>query len=169
MYQNRKIESYRSQAEKLQYRSKSLHIHGTLNNPDTVIFGFGDEGCNDYVHIENLNDKDYLDYFKTILYPNARNYRDLLSFINSDTYQIYIMGASCGTSDKTLLKTLFEHPNCVSIKYYYYKYKEEESKKIRDDYSDIIKNISRCFSEKAMMRSKVVNKEFCIPIKELQS
>ena len=30
------------------------------------------------------------------------------------------MGHSCGTSDRTMLNTLFEHRNCVSIKPFYY-------------------------------------------------
>ncbi|MDR0892374.1 MAG: hypothetical protein LBN24_07155 [Mediterranea sp.] len=48
----------------------------------------------------------------------------------------------------------------------YYQYKKEDETK--DDYSDIIKNISRCFSDKAMMRAKVVNKAYCEPLKKAE-
>ncbi|MDR1004294.1 MAG: bacteriophage abortive infection AbiH family protein [Prevotellaceae bacterium] len=139
---------------------QKIHIHGELANPDNpIIFGFGDENCKDYKEIEDLNNNDYLEYFKTTMYSNTSNYRDFLNFIDADKYQVFIMGASCGASDKTLLKTLFEHENCISIKCFYHKIDNNT-----DDYSDIIKNISRCFSDKAMMRAKVVNKKFCEPL-----
>jgi hypothetical protein len=142
--------------------TKVIHIHGELDRPSNpVIFGFGDENCKDYEEIEDLNNNDYLEYFKTTMYSNTSNYRDFLNFIDADKYQVFIMGASCGVSDKTLLKTMFEHENCVSIKYFYYKRDDGT-----DDYSDIIKNISRCFSDKAMMRAKVVNKKYCKPLKD---
>lgn len=66
------------------------------------------------------------------------------------------MGHSCGNSDRTLLNTLFEHKNCVSIKPYYYQ-KEDGS----DNYLDIIQNVSRSFTDMKLMRDRVVNKTFC--------
>ena len=87
------------------------------------------------------------------------NYRNVLEFVESDPYQIYIMGHSCGTSDRTLLNTLFEHPNCVSIKPFYYQ--NDEGK---DNYIEIVQNISRNFSNAQKMRDRVVNKTFCQPL-----
>ena len=68
------------------------------------------------------------------------------------------MGHSCGNSDRTLLNTLFEHRNCVSVKPYYY-----ISKDGKDNYLDIIQNISRNFIDMKLMRDRVVNKVFCEP------
>jgi len=79
----------------------------------------------------------------------------LLNFIDSDKYQIFIMGHSCGLSDRTLLNKLFEHDNCVSIKVFYHQIDETT-----DNYSDIVRNISRNFTSKAVMREKVVNKMY---------
>ena len=84
----------------------------------------------------------------------------MLNFIESDTFQVIILGHSCGNSDRTLLNTLFEHRNCVSIKPYYY-VKEDGT----DNYLDIIQNISRNFTDMKMMRDRVVNKTFCETIK----
>lgn len=81
------------------------YIHGNLDNPESVIFGYGD-------------------------------------------------------SDRTLLNTLFEHRNCVSIKPYYY-VKEDGT----DNYLDIIQNISRNFTDMKLMRDRVVNKTYCESIK----
>ena len=76
--------------------------------------------------------------------------------INSTPYQVYIMGHSCGNSDRTLLNTLFEHKNCISIKPLYY-IKEDGS----DNYLEIIQNISRNFTDMKLMRDRVVNKTYC--------
>ena len=138
--------------------SKFISIHGRIgnltNNP--IIFGFGDELDNDYQKIERLNKNEYLDNIKSINYLNAENYKNLLEFINSDIFQVFIFGHSCGISDRTLLNTLFEHDNCGSIKFYYHQITKEI-----DNYSDVIRNISRNFNDKAKMRDRVVNKIFC--------
>lgn len=138
-----------------------IHIHGTTDKYDgnDVIFGFGDEIDEDYRSIENLNDNMYLENIKSIRYLETDNYKRLLEFLNSGDYQIFIFGHSCGISDRTLLNTLFEHKNCSSIKPFYYR-KENGS----DNYSDIVRNISRNFYSKTNMRDKVVNKNYCEPL-----
>jgi hypothetical protein len=135
-----------------------IHVHGTTDKYDrnNVIFGFGDEIDEDYKSIENLNDNNYLENIKSIKYLETDNYKQLLEFLNSGDYQVFIFGHSCGISDRTLLNTLFEHKHCSSIKPFYHK--KDDS---RDNYSDIIKNISRNFNSKIVMRDKVVNKEYC--------
>lgn len=137
-----------------------IHIHGTTNQRDknNVIFGFGDEIDDDYKSIENLNDNTYLENIKSIKYLETDNYKKLLEFLNGGDYQIFIFGHSCGNSDRTLLSTLFEHKNCVSIKPFYHK------RDGKDNYSEIVRNITRNFSNKAILRDKVVNKEYCEPL-----
>lgn len=132
------------------------HIHGELSNPESVIFGYGDEIDENYKKISNKNDNEYLKNIKSIKYLESPNYRNLLDFIESDTYQIYIMGHSCGNSDRTLLNTLFEHRNCVSIKPFYHK-RDDGS----DNYMELVQNISRNFTDMKLMRDRVVNKSFC--------
>lgn len=150
--------------ESLYSNIRSIHIHGSLlpKDKNPVIFGFGDELDDEYKSIEKLNDNEYLENIKSIKYFETDNYKELLEYVNSGAYQIFIFGHSCGNSDRTLLNTLFEHKNCVSIKPYYYQISEE-----KDNYSDIIKNISRSFNNKAVMRDKVVNKKYCEPLVEL--
>lgn len=137
---------------------KSIHIHGTTdrldNNP--VIFGFGDELDDDYKSIEKFNYNNYLVNIKSINYLETDNYKNLLEYINSGDFQIFIFGHSCGISDRTLLNTIFEHENCASIKLFYHQKTEDI-----DNYSDIIRNISRNFNDKAKMRDRVVNKNYC--------
>lgn len=132
------------------------HIHGNLLVPETVIFGYGDESDDEYKKLQKINDNEYLRHIKTNRYLETPNYRDLLAFIDSAPFQVCIMGHSCGLSDKTLLNTLFEHNNCVSIKPYYYV--NEQGK---DNYLDIVQNISRNFTNPQLMRDRVVNKTYC--------
>lgn len=142
------------------YFYKTINIHGELNNKkNPIIFGYGDELEDSYKNIENINDNDYLKNVKSIRYLETDNYRRLLNFIESAPFQIFIMGHSCGNSDRTLLNTLFEHKNCISIKPFYHQKNQTE-----DNYSDIVRNISRNFTDKALMRDRVVNKMYCEPL-----
>lgn len=151
--------NYTNTADQYMSHSRGVlinHIHGGLSNPDSIIFGYGDELDENYKTIVNTNNNEYLRNIKSIKYLESAHYRELLKFIESDLFQIYIMGHSCGNSDRTLLNTLFEHKNCVSIKPFYHK-KEDGS----DNYIELIQNISRNFTDMKLMRDRVVNKTYC--------
>lgn len=137
-----------------------IQIHGCLNDDKNKInFGFGDEMDDDYKTIENKNDNEYLKYIKSFQYAQNDNYKRLLDFIDSEKFQVYLIGHSCGLSDRILLNTIFEHENCRSIKIYYYDKGNGE-----DNYTTIVQNISRHFNDKKLMRSKIVNKSLCKPL-----
>ncbi len=145
-------------------------IHGILANKtdNKINFGFGDEMDEDYKLIENLDDNEYLKNFKSFQYLQNQNYKHLLDFIDSEKFQVYIMGHSCGLSDRTLLNTVFEHNNCRSIKVFFHEYIDKDGNITGDNYTEIIQNISRHFNKKALMRSKIVNKTFCEPMPQIQ-
>lgn len=131
-------------------------IHGSLDDEEKeIIFGYGDDSGEIYKRLLNKNDNRLLENDKTVKYLGYAQYRKFLDFIESAPFQVCIMGHSCGISDRTLLNTIFQHENCVSIKPYFYENGDN------DDYYEIIKNISRCFDDKKLMRDRVVNKEFC--------
>lgn len=142
----------------------NLQIHGRLSDKNNLVnFGFGDEMDDDYKRIENLNDNEYLKNFKSFQYLQNSNYKKLLDFIDTNKFQVVILGHSCGLSDRTLLNTIFEHNNCRSIKVYYHQ-KNDGS----DNYTEIIQNISRHFNKKKLMREKIVNKTLCQPLPQIQ-
>lgn len=66
------------------------------------------------------------------------------------------MGHSCGNSDRTLLNTVFEHDNCVSIKPFYHQRGDGS-----DNYYELIQNISRNFTNMKLFRDRIVSKEQC--------
>ncbi|WP_281238550.1 AbiH family protein [Flavobacterium praedii] len=145
-------------------------IHGELQNVSNnkINFGFGDEMDDDYKLIENIDDNEYLKNFKSFQYLQNSNYNDLLRYIDSEKFQVLIMGHSCGLSDRTLLNTIFEHNNCRSIKVFYHERKDENGKVINDNYTEIIQNISRHFNKKKLMREKIVNKTLCQPLPQIK-
>jgi hypothetical protein len=151
---------------------KKIHIaiHGSLGDEkhNKINFGFGDEMDDDYKTIENLDDNEYLKNFKSFQYLQNSNYKKLLDFVDSGKFQVLIMGHSCGLSDRTLLNTVFEHNNCRSIKVFYHETKDENGKVIKDNYTEIIQNISRHFNKKKLMREKIVNKTLCQPLPQIQ-
>ncbi len=135
-----------------------IHIHGELNSLDNpIIFGFGDELDDNYSKIEKSKYKnDVMRFIKSVNYLKNDNYRKLLSFLNHGKYQISIVGHSCGNTDRTLLNTLFEHENCVSIKPFFRKYEDGTT-----NYFELVSNISRNFKDKKMLRDRVVNESYC--------
>lgn len=140
----------------MDYDDTINYIHGDLEHPEKIIFGYGDELDKDYQELLDRNDNELLNYAKSVKYLETRNYRDLLEFLNSGLFQVVILGHSCGNSDRTLLNTVFEHQNCVSIKPYYHKWDDR-----RDNYLDIVQNICRNFTDMKLFRDRVVNKEQC--------
>lgn len=139
--------------------TNQIPIHGTLyDDRNKVNFGFGDEMDNHYKVIEEKDDNEYLRNIKSFQYLQNSNYKDMLDFIEEGKFQVYIMGHSCGLSDRILLNKIFEHHNCRSIKVFYYKKGEW------DNYTEIVQNISRHFNKKEMMREKIVNKSLCQPL-----
>lgn len=143
--------------------STVIHIHGNLDTPNSMIFGYGDELDDEYKNLLNTSNNECLKNIKSIRYLESSKYRKMLQFIESSPYQVYIMGHSCGNPDRTLLNTIFEHNNCVSIKPYYYQ-KEDGS----DNYLEIVQNICRNFTDMKLMRDRVVNKTFCEPLPQVK-
>lgn len=139
--------------------SHITNIHGTLNDPDSIIFGYGDELDEKFKDIKELEHEESRRNIKSIKYLESDNYRTILSFIESAPYQIHIMGHSCGNSDRTLINTLFEHKNCISIKPFYHQ-KEDGT----DNFFELAQNISKNFTDMKLMRDRVVNKTYCKPL-----
>lgn len=135
------------------------YIHGELEHPENIIFGYGDELDRHYKDILDRNDNELLKNVKSVKYLETRHYHDMLEFLMSAPFQVLIMGHSCGNSDRTLLNTVFEHENCVSIKPFYHKWEDGS-----DNFLELVQNISRNFTNMKLFRDRVVNKEQCSTI-----
>lgn len=150
------IEKYQlNQSYKTNY--KIINIHGSVNNTnDPIIFGYGDEMEEHFKEIENKDDNEYLRNMKSFGYFQTDNYKSVLEFMNdkegrkNNDFKVHVIGHSMGLSDRLLLNTVFEHPNCKSIEIHY-------SKKM-DNFYDLARNMSRHFNYemKGAMREKFV-------------
>ncbi len=139
--------------------SKYIPIHGQLGGDNISIqepiFGFGDEIDQEYTKFELLRNDEIFKHIKSFKYLQFSHYRNLIEFLESNPFQVQIFGHSCGLSDRTLLNSIFEHENCISIKPFYYE------KNGSNDYEQKSYSIARHFKSKSELRDKVVNKEYC--------
>jgi hypothetical protein len=127
-----------------------INIHGELlNNNNPIIFGYGDDNSEKYQHIEDKEDNELLINFKTFQYLRSVNYKKVINLLGNQGTTVEIIGHSCGLSDKTLLKTIFEHKNVIEIEY---RYHGDEN-----NYFENLYNMSRIFSNNELMRSKVLD------------
>jgi len=130
-----------------------INIHGSLE--DDIIFGFGDEHDSDYKNYETIESKySNLIYknIKSFKYLESEEYTKLIMFMLDGHFQVSIIGHSCGLSDRTLLKEIFNHKNCKSIIVYYY----ETEKNNISDYKEKLYEINRSFEDKIEFRKKIV-------------
>lgn len=129
--------------------SKHIYIHGKVddsNNP--IIFGYGDDTGDVYKQLELYGNNEWLRKIKSFQYPRTNNYHRLLYYLGEIEFDVFVIGHSCGITDKTLLKTIFEHKNCLAIKNFHYKGEVEDfDKRI---------NISRHFEDKVLMRERLL-------------
>lgn len=147
------VEKYRQTCKDYIIGSTTInYIHGRLGSKaNPIIFGFGDEYDTRYLEFEDLKNKDLLKHIKSFGYFKASNYHNLTRFTNSDDFQVFVLGHSLGLSDRTMLKQIFEHERCKSIKIFYYQKDAEHN-----DYTEKTMDISSHFTNKGIMRNKIV-------------
>ncbi len=150
------LEPYVSDCHK-RIHSEINYIHGSVNNENNPpIFGFGDEFDKRYKEFEDEGNNELFKHIKSFGYLKTNNYSNLTRFLAIDKFQVQIYGHSCGLSDRTMFKEIFEHENCLSVKLFYHQ-KENGS----DDYTEKTYELYRHFSDKNSMRKKIVDKQKC--------
>jgi hypothetical protein len=97
-----------------QYKVEILNLHGTLTD-DSLIFGFGHVENAAYEMIKHSEIKEAFDGLKMYNYIKTKHYSKLLRYIESDFFEVIILGHSCGKSDGTTMRMIFEHKNCQKI------------------------------------------------------
>jgi Bacteriophage abortive infection AbiH len=154
--------NYTKTLEKIIYSTHSdnelnlIQIHGVIENVENpVIFGYGDDLHSRYQEIEDEDEDNNssLNYIKTFYYSNSTNYLRLIDFILDKDYEVYVVGHSCGLSDRTLLNTIFEDSNCKLIKIFHY---GDEKVKSKEDHFQKTIAVSRHCINKPMLRKRIV-------------
>lgn len=154
--------NYTSTIEKYQYIFNKEccsvnYIHGNiLDEKNPIIFGYGDESNEHFEKIEKLNNNELTRNLKSFSYLTTSNYKDLFKFLDSDEFDVHVMGHSLGLSDRLLLNHIFEHKNFNKVQLYFYEY--EKDGVVVNDFFQKTQELSRHFKldAKHKMRTKVV-------------
>jgi hypothetical protein len=127
-----------------------IQIHGNIDEPESIIFGYGDDASNSkYKELEDADIHELLVNFKSIHYPKTKNYSDLMNIIETEEpYDVIVLGHSMGISDRVLLESIFERDNCKAIRLFH--------RGSVQSFEDKVIAISRHFKNKQSMRSKIV-------------
>lgn len=122
-----------------------IHVHGRAKDvvANPIIFGYGDETDPAYQNMEDSGENMYLEHIKSFGYFKTNNYTELISYIDSAPYTVYIVGHSCGLSDRVLLSEIFEHDNCKRIEVFFYKRRDGSN-----NFTEVTQEISRHFKPK---------------------
>ena len=129
-----------------QVNHEVINIHGTLSNPNSLIFGYGDDSHKRYADLEDSVNDEYLINIKSHMYNSDDSYETLINFIEANEFEVYVVGHSLGLSDRVLLKAIFENKFCTKVRLYHRGNLENHFKKRIA--------LSRHFSDKIAYRNK---------------
>lgn len=96
------------------YPTDIINLHGTLENND-LIFGYGHVEGDEYTRLEKLRINEALKSLKLFNYHMKGEYRKLIDFLQKDEFDVFVLGHSCGASDGTTMRRIFDSPNCRKI------------------------------------------------------
>lgn len=117
-----------------------INIHGELNNEENpIIFGFAANDDESKILIDK-NDNELMRNVKKINYSLTKNELKLKEQMSKpEHFDVFIIGHSCGISDKLILNQIFNHPKVNSIRPFYYNGK--------DGYKQLVINIDRIIDD----------------------
>lgn len=100
---------------------KIIDIHGKLNNTkNPIIFGYAANNDESRKLIER-DDKEYMRYIKKHCYKRTNNEIRLREYLDKNSnINVFILGHSCGISDKLILNDILNHDHINSIRVFFY-------------------------------------------------
>ena len=130
-------------------KKNTIHIHGELfDELNPIVFGYAAD--DDEVGILLDKGNNYLANIKRHQYKNSNQERKVKEYLNkTEDINLFIIGHSCGLSDKLILNQILNHPNIISIHILYYEN--------RENYFDSHINIYRISNKNNDSYDKVVN------------
>lgn len=93
---------------------KLLNLHGQSHDEE-IIFGYGHVINTNYEKLKESGVDSALSGLKLSNYHDKNSYSAFVNFVENRNYEVIILGHSCGISDGTTLKRLFESPSCSKI------------------------------------------------------
>lgn len=139
-----------------------IWIHGELySETNKTIFGYGDQLDDNFKGMEKTNLNAFMENMKSFYYNQTSNYKRLQGFLNKGSFNVLLMGHSCGVSDRTILNSILEHEKCFQIKLAYHQISKD-----KNDFKDKMIEIYRHFSDdkKKLMLDRMVSFENSYPL-----
>lgn len=144
-----------------------IHIHGELeNDSNPIIFGFAADN-DESKQLLVKNDNNFVRNIKKFNYLYTNNDERLKKHLESDEFNVFILGHSCGISDKLILRDIFNSKGVHKIYPFYFK--------DRDNYFDTMVNIDRIIddytkeNEKDKAFNKLVSFPDCYPMPQKEN
>ncbi|AZQ63307.1 hypothetical protein EI427_13980 [Flammeovirga pectinis] len=150
---------YTEQYNQGAYNWEHIHIHGSLEEEEYIIFGYGNEYDKHIKQIEELEVDAYLEFIKSNLYKRQSNLDKVLDYLDTGKYYVTILGLSCGLSDKTLLKEIFEHDNCLKICAHPFNEVDKDGNIIKNGHRALSNSIYRNFTKKELYRERLISED----------
>lgn len=138
------------------YRIKVLNLHGQLDDSRLPIFGFGHvPDDTKFRKLEQSGIPGVLNNIKIYNYNDKRSdYSQLRDFLNMGEYNVRVIGHSCGVSDGTTLRSIFENQNCQNFSI---------GHRAETSYQRKIENIRHRCSSEDVINKHVYNDQLIIP------
>lgn len=142
-------------------KAKLLHIHGELfNDSNPIIFGYAADE-NEIGDLIDRNNNDYLRNIKRHAYKRTNNEAILKEYLDiNKNINVFILGHSCGLSDKLILNEIMNHGNIDSIRVFYYEN--------HDSYFNSHINLFRIMKNKNNYDKKIINFQDSIRIPQIE-
>ena len=98
-------------------KTDEINIHGSINDDlSDILLGYGNISESIFEKVESLKDSDLFENFKTFYYTYSSAYGKLREFMDINFFSVYIIGHSCGSSDRELLSEIFQHSRCAYVR-----------------------------------------------------
>lgn len=138
-------DTFEDVAEQIKHEGNILYMHGNLKNEELCKFGYYFED-KDRASWRGIPKKSWVNKDSLTIEKNLLN-----NFVLHDEFELFIIGLSCGESDKKLLRdTILGSKNCHSVKVMKYDNRS---------YEDIVNNIIKM--------NKEIDNDFDIEIKPI--
>lgn len=98
------------------FRLRINNIHGNIENPENILFGFGDSSHEYYKKMFRIPDQEALRHFKTITPYSLDIVKNTLNFLDLNYFQVVVAGHSCSITDEYILGKIFNHSKCTSVR-----------------------------------------------------
>lgn len=92
-----------------------IHIHGNLDDINSIVLGFGNKAHDNYKPLLNKQNNECMKFIKHNHTAFEKAEKEIKELIKSEQFEIYVLGHSLGSTDQSILQTIFNSNNLSTI------------------------------------------------------